>query len=93
MSEVLAALWDTIEDRKRSRPAGSYTASLFEAGMPRMAQKVGEEAVETAVAALSQTDDRVLAERADLIYHCLVLLSARDLTWTAVEEELAKRFK
>jgi phosphoribosyl-ATP pyrophosphohydrolase len=93
MSDVLQTLWNTIEDRKRSPRPGSYTASLFEAGMPRIAQKVGEEAVETAVAALSQSDERVVAEMADLVYHCLVLLAARNLRWGDVETELARRFK
>ena len=93
MSETISKLWDTIVDRKKRAPAGSYTASLFDAGLPRMAQKVGEEGVETAVAALSEPDDRVVYEMADLIYHCLVLLAAKDLTWKAVEEELAERFK
>jgi phosphoribosyl-ATP pyrophosphohydrolase len=93
MSDILQSLWDTIEDRKRNPPPGSYTASLFEAGMPRIAQKVGEEGVETVVAALSQSDDRVIAEMADLVYHCLVLLAARGLRWSDVEAELARRFK
>ena len=93
MSEVLQSLWNTIEDRKSNPPPGSYTASLFEAGMPRIAQKVGEEGVETVVAALSQTDDRVISEMADLVYHCLVLLAARGLRWDEVEAELARRFK
>jgi phosphoribosyl-ATP pyrophosphohydrolase len=93
VSEVLAQLWQTIEERKANAPAGSYTASLFAAGMPRIAQKVGEEGVEVAVASLSQDDDRVLAEMADLVYHALVLLSARNLTWEQVEAELARRFK
>ena len=93
MSEVLEALERTIEDRKQNPPPGSYTATLFAAGMPRIAQKVGEEGVETVVAALSQGDDRVVAEMADLVYHCLVLLAARGLRWGAVEAELAQRFK
>jgi phosphoribosyl-ATP pyrophosphohydrolase len=93
MSDVLDTLWDTIQDRKRSLPAGSYTAGLFAAGLPRMAQKVGEEAVETVVAALSQEDDRLVSEAADLIYHCLVLLAARGLSWADVEAKLAQRFK
>jgi phosphoribosyl-ATP pyrophosphohydrolase len=93
MSEVLQSLWNTIEDRKNNPPPGSYTATLFEAGMPRIAQKVGEEGVETVVAALSQSDDRVVAEMADLVYHCLVLLAARGLRWGDVEAELAGRFK
>ena len=93
MSEVLQSLWNTIADRKSNPPPGSYTASLFEAGMPRIAQKVGEEGVETVVAALSQTDDRVISEMADLVYHCLVLLAARGLRWDEVEAELTRRFK
>ncbi len=93
MSEVLASLWNTIEDRKRNAPPGSYTAELFAAGLPRIAQKVGEEGVEVVVAALNQEDDRVLAEMADLVYHAFVLLSARNLTWEAVEAELQRRFK
>ncbi len=92
-SDVLERLWSTIQERKLNAPAGSYTASLFAAGMPRMAQKVGEEGVEVAVAALSQDDNRVIAEMADLVYHCLVLLAARGLNWEAVEAELAARFK
>lgn len=93
MSDVLQALWETIERRQRERPAGSYTAGLFSAGLPRIAQKVGEEAVEAAVAALSEGDERLVAEVADLFYHCLVLLAARGLKWTEVEAELARRFK
>ncbi len=91
--EVLQSLWDTIEDRKRNPRPGSYTAKLFAAGLPRIAQKVGEEGVETVVAGLSQGDDRVIAEMADLVYHCMVLLAARNLSWDAVEDELARRFK
>jgi phosphoribosyl-ATP pyrophosphohydrolase len=93
MSEVLQSLWNTIEDRKANPRAGSYTASLFEAGLPRISQKVGEEAVETAVAALSEGNDRVIYEMADLVYHCMVLLAAKDLTWAELEQELARRFK
>jgi len=93
MSDILQSLWNTIEDRKKNPAPGSYTASLFAAGMPRIAQKVGEEGVETVVASLSQTDDRVISEMADLVYHCLVLLAARGLQWDEVEVELARRFK
>ncbi len=93
MSDVLATVWQTILQRQRDAPPGSYTAKLFAAGMPRIAQKVGEEGVEVAVAGLSQADERVIAEMADLVYHSLVLLAARGLTWEAVEAELAARFK
>jgi phosphoribosyl-AMP cyclohydrolase / phosphoribosyl-ATP pyrophosphohydrolase len=91
-SGVLRELWNTIEGRKSNPPPGSYTAKLFAAGLPRIAQKVGEEGVETVVAGLSQEDDRVVAEMADLVYHCMVLLAARNLSWQDVEDELARRF-
>lgn len=93
MTDTLQQLWNTIESRKENRPFGSYTAELFAAGIPRIAQKVGEEAVETAVAALSEGNERLLSEMADLVYHCLVLLSAKDLSWADLQAELARRFK
>jgi phosphoribosyl-ATP pyrophosphohydrolase len=93
IDDTIAKLETTIADRRRTAPADSYTASLFAAGLPRIAQKVGEEGVETVVAALSQEDGRLVAEMADLVYHCLVLLAARDLCWQDVEQELARRFK
>jgi phosphoribosyl-ATP pyrophosphohydrolase len=92
MSEVFETLWRTIEARKQDAPAGSYTARLLSEGVPRIARKVGEEGVETAVAALSESDERVVAEMADLLYHCLVLLAARGLTFAQLEAELAARF-
>ena len=93
MSDAIDLLWGTILERKESAPIGSYTASLFQAGVPRIARKVGEEGVETAVAALSESDERVVSEMADLIYHCLVLLAARDLSLAQLEAELAGRFR
>jgi phosphoribosyl-ATP pyrophosphohydrolase len=93
MDDTIEKLEATIAERKRNAPSGSYTASLLAAGLPRIAQKVGEEGVETVVAALSQDNDRLAAEMADLIYHCLVLLAARDMCWKDVEQELARRFK
>ena len=89
---VLAHLESVIRDRKENPRPGSYTCELFDAGLPRMAQKVGEEAVETLVSALSESDERLVSEVADLVYHTLVLLSGRDLAWADVEEELARRF-
>lgn len=93
MSEVIEMLQRTIQDRKANPTAKSYTASLFDAGLPRIAQKVGEEGVETAIAALAEADDRLVYEMADLVYHCLVLLAAKNRTWSDVEAELARRFK
>jgi phosphoribosyl-ATP pyrophosphohydrolase len=58
-----------------------------------MAQKVGEEGVETAIAALSESDERLVSEMADLVYHCLVLLTAKGHAWGEVEAELARRFR
>ncbi|HET7449722.1 MAG TPA: bifunctional phosphoribosyl-AMP cyclohydrolase/phosphoribosyl-ATP diphosphatase HisIE [Gaiellaceae bacterium] len=85
------ALWRTISERARERPAGSYTTELLEAGIGACARKVGEEAVELSVAALDESDERVVEEAADLLYHLYVLLAARELDVAAVEDELARR--
>jgi phosphoribosyl-ATP pyrophosphohydrolase len=88
---VLQSLFETIEDRRRNLPAGSYTATLFQAGETEILKKIGEEAVEVIVAASREGDERITYEMADLIYHCQVLLSARGLEWADVEAELARR--
>ena len=85
------ALWRTIAQRAAERPPGSYTAELLDAGVGAVARKVGEEAVELAVAALDEPDERVVEEAADLVYHLYVLLAARGLDAAAVEDELARR--
>ena len=76
---------------RASRPAGSYTAELLDAGVGACARKVGEEAVELTVAALDESDERVLDEAADLVYHLYVLLAARGLDVAQVEEVLEQR--
>jgi len=86
-------LFDVIEDRKRNPSESSYTASLLAQGLPKIAQKVGEEGTEVVVAALAQDDQRLIEEIADLTYHTLVLLSARNLTPAQVVSELEKRHK
>ena len=93
MSDTLEQLWQTIQDRKENPPPGSYTAALFAKGQNEIVKKIGEEAVEVVVAALGEGDERVLYESADLVYHLLVLLAARGLTWDDVEAELRTRFK
>ncbi|MBI3915168.1 MAG: phosphoribosyl-ATP diphosphatase [Chloroflexi bacterium] len=93
MSDVLTELFATIQARKTSAPAESYTARLFAAGEDEIVKKVGEEAIEVIVAAKGQGDARVIAETADLFYHALVLLAARGIAWRAVEDELAQRMK
>lgn len=87
----LGALDVLIERRERERPADSYTTRLFEGGTRRIAQKVGEEGVETALAAVAEGDDALLGEAADLAYHLLVLLRARGLGLADLEAALRKR--
>jgi len=86
-------LFDVIEDRRRNPSENSYTASLFEKGLPGIAQKVGEEGTEVVVAALAQDDQRLVEEVADLLYHTLVLLSARGIAPADILAELEKRHK
>ena len=78
-------------DGERERPPGSYTTRLFEGGIRRIAQKVGEEGVETALAAVAQDDDALLGEAADLLYHLVVALRARGLALDDVRRVLAAR--
>ena len=84
------ALWRTVVERVRNRPEGSYTASLAEAGVERAAQKLGEEAVEAAVAAVAG-DGRLAEEAADVIYHLYVLLAVAGVELADVEDVLARR--
>lgn len=86
-------LFDVIEDRRQNPSEKSYTSSLFMDGLPRIAQKVGEEGTEVVVAALSQDNERLIAEVADLTYHMLVLLSARGIHPARVLDELEKRHR
>jgi phosphoribosyl-ATP pyrophosphohydrolase len=86
-------LYNFLLDRKANPKSGSYTNSLFDEGLPRMAQKVGEEGVEVAVAALSQEDERLVEEIADLAYHTLVLMAARGVSPVQVRAELERRHR
>ncbi|OGN73280.1 MAG: phosphoribosyl-ATP diphosphatase [Chloroflexi bacterium GWB2_49_20] len=86
-------LFDVIQSRKKNFSKSSYTSSLFEEGLAKIAQKVGEEGTEVVVAALAQNDQRLIEEIADLTYHTLVLLAARGLTPADVLVELEKRHK
>ena len=88
---ALAMLDALIARRESERPGGSYTTRLFEGGVRRIAQKVGEEGVETALAAVAQDDAALLAESADLAYHLLVLLRARGLGLARLEQVLTER--
>jgi phosphoribosyl-ATP pyrophosphohydrolase/phosphoribosyl-AMP cyclohydrolase len=92
-ASFLAQLDDVIAQRDRDRPVGSYSTGLFEAGVRAIAQKVGEEAVETALASVVQDDEALLGEAADLLYHLAVLLRARGLSTAAAIDVLAMRHR
>jgi phosphoribosyl-ATP pyrophosphohydrolase/phosphoribosyl-AMP cyclohydrolase len=87
----LGQLEAVIEQRISERPEGSYTARLFAQGPKRIAQKVGEEGLEVALAAAAETDDKVVSESADLLFHLLVLLRSRGIAFEKVVAELAAR--
>lgn len=89
----LQYLQDFITCRFIEKPAGSYTTSLFEKGVNRMAQKVGEEAVETVIEATNGTDADFIYEASDLIYHLIVLLTSKGYTLETLAKELKKRHK
>jgi phosphoribosyl-ATP pyrophosphohydrolase/phosphoribosyl-AMP cyclohydrolase len=84
-------LTQTIRQRIDARPPGSYTAKLLDEGPRRIAQKVGEEGLELALASVAQGDEEVIAEAADLLYHVVLLLEAKELSLARVVAELAAR--
>lgn len=90
-SDFLAELDDVIDRRHRERPTGSYTTRLFDGGIRRIAQKVGEEGVEAALAAVAQDDEALLGEAADLLFHLQVLLRARNLSLAEAVAVLRRR--
>ena len=87
----LSYLETLIEGRKTADPESSYTAQLLQGPLRRAAQKVGEEGVETALAAVAETEDKLVSEAADLFYHTLVLLAAKEVKLEAVIAELKGR--
>lgn len=87
----LKHLQDFITKRHEEMPEGSYTTSLFESGVNKMAQKVGEEAVETVIEACNGTDERLIYEGADLIYHLIRLLTSKGYSLEDLARELQER--
>lgn len=87
----LSELQDFIENRHEEMPKGSYTTSLFKEGIKRMAQKVGEEALETVIEAVNGTNERFVYEASDMMYHLIVLLTEKSLRIENLAEELAER--
>jgi phosphoribosyl-ATP pyrophosphohydrolase/phosphoribosyl-AMP cyclohydrolase len=84
-------LWRVVAERAQQRPEGSYVVSLLDAGPAAAAQKVGEEGVEVALAAVADSDERLVEELADLWFHSYVLLAVRGLDPARVEDELRRR--
>jgi phosphoribosyl-ATP pyrophosphohydrolase len=91
MADILAQLEHTIAERRNADPAASYVAKLFAAGRPKIAQKVGEEAVETVIAALGGDPQKLVSEAADLIFHLAVLLAEQNVGLNDVLAEIARR--
>lgn len=91
--EFLRYLQDYIDKRYKEMPEGSYTTSLFNSGINRMAQKVGEEAVETVIEATNGTEEGFLYEASDLVYHLMVLLTSKGYRLEDLGRELKKRHK
>jgi phosphoribosyl-ATP pyrophosphohydrolase len=89
--DTLARLEQTIRERRAASPDESYVASLAARGLPVMARKLGEESTETIVAALTGTAEELNGEAADLLFHLLVLLAARDVPFAGVLAELDRR--
>jgi phosphoribosyl-AMP cyclohydrolase / phosphoribosyl-ATP pyrophosphohydrolase len=89
----LAGLMRVLRDRYASRPPGSYSATLFNAGREKILKKVGEESAEVIIAALTEPRERVISEVADLVFHVSVLLTDIGIDWSEIGTELAKRAK
>lgn len=87
----LSFIQDFIEKRHKEMPEGSYTTSLFKEGLNRMAQKVGEEALEMVIEAVNGTDDRLIYEGSDMLYHLIVLLTSKGLRIEDLAKELQTR--
>lgn len=91
MSEILARLETTIAQRAGASSDESYVARLNAKGLPKIAQKLGEEATETVIAAVSGSNEELVGESADLLFHLLVLLNARNVSFDGVLAELERR--
>jgi phosphoribosyl-AMP cyclohydrolase / phosphoribosyl-ATP pyrophosphohydrolase len=88
---ALDRLMGVLHDRREKRPEGSYTAKLFSGGRGRITKKIGEEATEVVIAALSETRERLVSEIADLVFHVSVLMANEGIEWAEVEGELEGR--
>lgn len=91
LDEVLAHLYEVIQERQRLKPANSYTTYLFNEGIDKILKKVGEESTETIVAAKNESIEPLVAELSDLLYHLLVLMVARGVSLKQIAHELQAR--
>jgi len=91
MSNVIDELTAVLRQRQANPVADSYTSQLLAAGEDEIVKKIGEEAIELILAAKGQGNQRLIEEMADLVYHALVLLVSRDLSWQDITGELVKR--
>lgn len=89
---TIRELYEIIESRRNSDESTSYTRQLFDRGLDRIIQKVGEESVEVVIAAKNDENDEFIGEVADLVYHLLVLLVAKDIKITDIEKRLQERY-
>ena len=89
---TIRELYKIIESRRNSDESTSYTRQLFDRGLDRIIQKVGEESVEVVIAAKNDENDKFIGEVADLVYHLLVLLVAKDIKITDIEKRLQERY-
>lgn len=89
---TIRELYKIIESRRNSDESTSYTKQLFDRGLDRIIQKVGEESVEVVIAAKNDENDKFIGEVADLVYHLLVLLVAKDIKITDIEKRLQERY-
>jgi phosphoribosyl-ATP pyrophosphohydrolase/phosphoribosyl-AMP cyclohydrolase len=90
---TIQELYALIEERRVKRPTGSYTTKLFEEGIDKIVKKLGEEAVETVIAAENDSSVRIVEETADLLYHLIVTLVAKGVTLEDIKTELVKRHR
>ena len=89
---TIRELYEIIESRRNNDESTSYTRQLFDRGLDRIIQKVGEESVEVVIAAKNDENDKFIGEVADLVYHLLVLLVAKDIKITDIEKRLQERY-
>ncbi len=89
--DIFDQVFQVIQSRKDADPSKSYVASLYQKGLRKIAEKVGEEAVETVIAAVGRDDKEVIAESADLMFHLMILLAELDLSLDDIRDELARR--